>query len=364
VEYVAPGYLVYSQDEQLVARTFDPARMTIGPELTTVVSRFGGADGGMRGHFALSDNGVLAYLADPVAPSSQLRWFDRTGRAEDAGFPAGEYANFRLAPDGRRIVVDNRAAHTIVRDVWVLEPAAPPPRVTFGGSDDWQPFWSADGHSVAWMSYRNGPGDLFAKALDGATPETAVFAPSEFENDQRVPGDWAPDGRSIAYWTDRSETRGDVWVQALDGSKPVAIAATPSNERRPRFAPDGRFIAYESDELGQPEVFIQPVPPTGGKWQISIGGGFEPSWRHDGRELYYINPSGDLIAVPVTTTSTTLSAGSPVRLFSLGASSGGAGSALYEPLQDGSRFLVRQVSQPPAQPIMVVLDWMARLNRK
>ena len=160
--------------------------------------------------------------------------------------------------------MDNRTAHTIARDVWVLDPVAPPRRVTFGGSDDWQPFWSADGHTVAWMSYRNGPGNLFAKALDGAAPETAVLKRSEVESDQRVPGDWAPDGRSIAYWTDRSDTRGDVWVQSLDGSKPIAIAATPFNERRPRFAPDGRFLAYESDESGQSEVFVQPVPPTGG----------------------------------------------------------------------------------------------------
>ncbi|HKE83393.1 MAG TPA: protein kinase [Vicinamibacterales bacterium] len=362
VEYVPPGYLVYIQDEQLVARRFDPDRMTAEPELTTVLSRFGGTDGGMRGHFTLSDNGVLAYLAEPATPSVRFRWVDRTGRDEDAGFPAGDYTTFRVAPDGRRVVVDNRTEHSIARDVWVLDPSAPPRRVTFGGSDDWQPFWSADGLKLAWMSYRNGTGDLFAKELDGAAPEAAVFKPSEFQDDQRVPGDWAPDGRSIAYWTDRSDTRGDVWVQSLDGSKPIAIAATSFNEMRPRFAPDGRFVAYESDELGQNEIFIQPVPPTGGKWQISISGGSGPSWRHDGRELYYVNSSGDLVAVPITTSDRTLSVGSPVRLFS------GLGFVTavrqYDPAPDGSRFLVRRVSDPPAQPIMVVLDWTARLVRK
>jgi eukaryotic-like serine/threonine-protein kinase len=363
VEYASPGYLVYVQDEQLVARAFDQARMTADSEVTTVLSRFGGADGGMRGHFTLSDNGVLAYLTQPAVASARFRWVDRTGRGDDASFPVGDYGTFRLAPNGRQIVVDNRTAHTIARDVWVLDPAAPPRRVTFGGSDDWQPFWSADGHTVAWMSYRDGPGDLFAKALDGAAPETAVFKRSEVENDQRVPGDWAPDGRSIAYWTDRSDTRGDVWVQSLDGSKPIVIAATPFNERRPRFAPDGRFLAYESDELGQSEVFVQPVPPTGGKWQISIGGGVEPSWRRDGRELYYVNSTGDLIAVPITLSDNTLSARSPVRLFSI-RGFGTAGTSQYDPASDGSRFLVRQVIDPPVQPIMVVLDWTARLRQR
>jgi len=363
VEYAPPGYLVYVQDEQLVARAFDATRLTADTELMTVLSRFGGADGGMRDHFSVSDNGVLAYLAQPATPSARFTWVDRAGRANDAGFPVGDYQNFRLAPDGRRIAVDNRTARTTVRDVWVLDPAAPPRRVTFGGSDDWQPFWSADGHRVAWMSYRNGPGDLFAKTLDGAAPEAAVFKPSEIENDQRVPGDWAPDGRSIAYWTDRSDTRGDIWVQSLDGSKPIAIAATSFNEQSPRFAPDGRFVAYESDESGQSEVFVQPVPPTGGKWQISSGGGEEPSWRRDGRELYYVNSGGDLIAVPITKSDNTLSAGSPVRLFSV-RGFGDAGVSLYDPAPDGSRFLVRQVIDPPAQPIMVVLDWTARLIRK
>jgi Tol biopolymer transport system component len=270
---------------------------------------------------------------------------------------------FRLASDGRRIVVDNRTARTIARDVWVLDPAAPPRRVTFGGSDDWQPFWSADGTKVAWMSYRNGPGDLFAKALDGAAPETALFGRSEVENDQRVSGDWAPDGRSIAYWTDRSDTRGDVWVQSLDGSKPIAIATTSFNERRPRFAPDGRFVAYESDESGQSDVFVQPVPPTGGKWQISIGGGVEPSWRRDGRELYYVNANNDLVAVPIALSDHTLAARSPVRLFSI-RGLGAAGTSSYDPAADGSRFLVRQVIDPPAQPIMVLLDWTARLRQR
>jgi Tol biopolymer transport system component len=363
VEYASPGYLVYVQGDELVARAFDQTRMTADSELTTVVSRFGGTDGGMRGHFTLSDNGVLAYLSQPAVLLARFEWVDRTGHADDAGFPVSEYNNFRLAADGRRIVVDDRSARTIARDVWVLEPSAPPRRVTFGGSDDWQPFWSADGQTVAWMSYRNGPGDLFAKALDGASPEAPVFKRSEIENDQRVPGDWAPDGRSIAYWTDRSDTRGDVWVQSLDGSKPIAIAATPANERRPRFAPDGRFLAYESDELGQSEIFVQPFPPTGGKWQISIGGGVEPSWRRDGRELYYVNASGDLVAVPITLSNNSLSARSPVRLFSMRGVSG-AGQSLYEPASDGSRFLVRHVIDPPAQPIMVLLDWTARLRHR
>ncbi len=362
VEYAQPGYLVYTQDGQLVARAFDASTLTVKPDLTTVLSRFGGSDSGMRGHFTLSENGVLAYLAQPATPGARFRWVDRGGRSEDAGLPSGYYSTFRVGPDGRRIVVDNFTAGTTARDVWVLDPSAAPRRVTFGGNDDWQPFWSPDGRTVAWMSYRNGPGELFAKALDGAAPEAAVFTSTGVEHDQQVTGDWAPDGRSIAYWTERSDTRGDIWVQALDGSKPIPIATTPFNERRPRFAPDGRFIAYESDELGQNEVFVQPVPPTGGKWQISNGGGSQPTWRHDGRELYYVNADGGLTAVPLTTSQNALSIGPPQRLFTLGVAP--TSFAQYDSVPDGSRFLVRDVIEPPAQPIMVLLDWPARLRQR
>ena len=361
VEYVAPGYLLYGQDEQLVARPFDATSMTVGSELTTVLGRFGGAEQNMRAGFGVSE-GVLAYLAQPFGVNAKLLWIDREGREADAGFPSGAYSTFRLAPDGRRVVVDNRVVSSIARDVWVLEPDVPPRRITFGGSDDWQPFWSADGAKVAWMSYRNGPGELFAKVVNGAAPETALFPPSDVKDDQRIPGEWAPDGRSVAYWTERTETRGDVWVRPLDGSPPLAIAATASNERAPRFAPDGRFIAYESDELGQDEVFVQPVPPTGGKWQISIDGGHDPVWRRDGRELYYIDSSGTLIAMPVSARGSTLSTGAPSRLFPV--SSFGAGTSQYEPAPDGSRFLVRRVIEPPSQPITVLLGWSARLTKK
>jgi hypothetical protein len=145
----------------------------------------------------------------------------------------------------------------------------------------------------------------------------------------------------------------------LDGSTSIPIAVTKFNERRPRFAPNGRFIAYESDETGQREIFVQPVPPSGGKWQISVGGGAEVSWRRDGRELYYIDPAGFLVAVPVTIATGTLTSGAPVRLFEIGGAL--AGNNRYEPSHDGLRFLVRETIEPAAQPITVMLNWQAKL---
>ena len=154
------------------------------------------------------------------------------------------------------------------------------------------------------MSYRNGVGDLFLKALEGAAPEQSLLRPGDGSapSEQKVPGDWSSDGKLIAYWSERPETRGDVWVQTIDGSqKAVALARTRSNERRPRFSPDSRFIAYESDETGTYEIYVQPFPPTGGKWQISVGGGSDVAWRGDGAEMYFMDGTGMLVAVPVRT---------------------------------------------------------------
>lgn len=217
--------------------------------------------------------------------------------------PTG-YSTFRIAPDDVHVAVDLTSERTVGRDVWVLNPrGAPPTRVTFGGSDDWQPFWSPDGRKVAFMTYRNGVSDLFVKTVNGNAPE------------------------------------------------------------EPLVTSDGHFIAYESDESGRSEVYVQPFPPTGGKWQVSVGGGNEQSWRGDGRELYYVSAAGILLAVPVTLSSSGFSAAAPVPLFDVGRRGGTGGTSRYEVTRDGKRFLVREIVDPPAQPLMVMLNWPAALKK-
>ena len=123
------------------------------------------------------------------------------------------------------------------------------------------------------MSYRDGPGDIYVKSLAAAAPEEPLIA----DEDQKVPSDWSADGRFLAYLTDRTDSRTDVWVLPVaPKGAPIPVARTPFDEQRPRFSPDGRFIAYESDETGRMEVFVQPFPPTGRKWQVSVNGGMEP----------------------------------------------------------------------------------------
>ena len=136
-------------------------------------------------------------------------------------------------------------------------------RVTLGGSDDWIPVWSPDGAQVFFMSYRNGVGDIYAKSVGGSTLEQPVV----LSTSQKVPTDISSDGRYVAYWSESTETLGDVWVSPVaPGGAPISIAHTSFNERAARFSPDGRFIAYSSNESGRDEVYVQLFPPTGGKW--------------------------------------------------------------------------------------------------
>lgn len=360
VYYAPPGYVLYAKDGALVARTFDARTFAVGSETFTVASHVGADAGGMNGHFDVSPGGVLAYFRNSTAANAVLHWFDRSGRPLEAlNEPAG-YSTFRIAPDDLRVAVDLTSERVVGRDVWVLNPGAPPTRVTFGGSDDWQPFWSPDGRKVAYMTYRNGVSDLFVKTVNGTAPEEPLVMSEE----QKTPGDWSLDGRFVAYSIERAETLGDVWVTPLEGARqPIPIARTKFNERRPRFSPDGRFIAYESDESGGSEVYVQPFPPTGGKWQVSVGGGNESSWRVDGRELYYVNAAGMLLAVPVTLSSNGFSAGAPVQLFDVGRRGGVGGTSRYEGARDGRRFLVREIVDPAPQPLLVILNWPARLKR-
>jgi Tol biopolymer transport system component len=361
VEYSPPGYLLYVNEGALVARTFDALTFKVGAEPLTVANAVGANANGMNGQFSVSDNGVLAYFRTSNVESAVLRWFDRAGRPLEAMSAAAEYQNFRIAPDGVHVATDLATQAAVGRDVWVLNPGgAAPTRVTFGGSDDWIPFWSPDGQKVAFMSYRNGVGDIFVKTLTGAAPEQPLLVSEE----QKNPGDWSADGKFVAYWSDRTNAGGDVWVMPLEGTRqPIPIATTRFNERRPRFSPDGRFVAYQSDEGGVGEIYVQPFPPTGGKWQASVGGGAEPSWRGDGRELFYINSSGMLVGVPVTLASNSFSTGAPVPLFSVRRRGASGGISRYDVTRDGNRFLVRMPVDAEPQPITLVLNWPARIKK-
>jgi Tol biopolymer transport system component len=258
VIYAPPGYLLFVRDRTLVARRFDPATLAVGAETIDVAPNVGGNSITVLGFMSVSTNGVLAYTSTRQ-PQQALRWFDRQGRVLGTLVEGVAVDQFRIAPDGRRVVAAILDASAGTRSLWIYEAERPPVRLTFAGTHDWEPVWSPDGTRVAFGSYRDGPLNIYVKPVSGAGPDEPLL----ISDDQKdLSGDWSLDGKFLAYNLILDTNRSDVMAIPLTGAdrKPVPIAATAAQENRARFSPDTRWIAYDSDESGRTEGLRATVP--------------------------------------------------------------------------------------------------------
>jgi len=361
------GYLVFRRGEALMAQRFNPHLMSLSGEATPVTEQVAG--GVLWAAFSVSENGTLVY-APPGAGTTavQLVWLDRTGKQVGLFGPLGSYDDFRLAPDERRIAFANSASDN--RDVWVLDSVrGVTSRITSDPAIDDPPMWSPDGLRVVWASNRRGAFDLYVKSANGAGPDqllVTMAAPAGW------PEDWSRDSRFIIYQIPGPKTGQDLWIapqpaQGQSGSKPFPYLQTGFDERHGRFSPDGRWVAYSSNESGRDEIYVQSFPASGAKFPISAGGGTEPQWGRDGKELFYISDERTLMAVPVKLAS---SAAEPLRvgqaksLFRVPMLDTFVVGRTYEVSNDGQRFLMRSLASgatPP--PLTLVLNWQTQLKR-
>ncbi|MBA3716207.1 MAG: PD40 domain-containing protein, partial [Pyrinomonadaceae bacterium] len=202
--------------------------------------------------------------------------------------------------------------------------------------------------------------DLYQKATSGAGSDELLLK----SNDPKFPADWSSDGRFILYRSRDPKTKEDIWVLPLEGDRqPFPLLQTEFNESQARFSPNGKWIAYTSDESGTTQVYVQSFPAAGSKWPVSTGGGNQPRWRRDGRELFYL-ADGKLMAVEVKTEGT-FEAGVPKPLFVIHGPIEVTPFAIsYAVTADGQRFLVRSVvEQASTTPITVVVNWAAEVKR-
>ena len=273
--------------------------------------------------------------------------------------------NPELSPDGRHVAVNRNLQGNF--DIWLIETArGVTSRFTFDAGADVSPLWSPDGNRIVFRSNRKGVGDLYEKSSSGAGSEQLLLESSLNKN----PTDWSPDGRFILYLQQGPKTGYDLWVLPMSGErKPFPFLNTSFDEREGHFSPDGRWVAYVSNESGRPKVYVQPFPGPGGKWQVSSGGGIDPRWRGEGKELYYIAPDGKLMAAPIQAAGETLEAGTPAALFQTRIVGGGTGmgpgtSEQYAVAPDGQRFLINVTAEEAsASPITIVLNWTASLKK-
>jgi Tol biopolymer transport system component/DNA-binding winged helix-turn-helix (wHTH) protein len=372
--YAAPGYLLLVSDGVLVARPFDLARAAVVGEPVPVAQDVGPAEA-FRSAFSVSAHGVLAYRAGSGA-RRQLVWVDRTGKVRGVAASGDGISGPELAVDGQRVTTPLNVRGNI--DVWLIDVAqAAPRRFTFDGAIDNRPLWSPDGRQVVFSSTRNGPYDLFVKPASGASAEQVLLMTPQ----NKAPLDWSRDGRFLLYGTQDPNTASDLWVLPIAGErKPFPVLRSRFDEIGGQFSPDGRLLAYASNESGRYEVYVRTFPEAGGKWQVSAAGGMQPRWKPDGSELFYVAPDAQLTAMtirmrrdphaPDGRDSHALDAGTPVTLFPARLATGGNAQATgfqaraqYAVASDG-RFLMNvPAEETNTSPITVALNWDAAVKK-
>ena len=366
--YVPSGHLVYVNQATLFAAPFDLNRLEMTGSPAPVVQEVDWSIGSGSAGFSFSDTGNLAYVrGDSSVPEYPVVWVDRNGGTRPLWEERGSYANPRLSPDG------NRLSLTVLRnnnwDIWVYDiERGVSTRLTFEESVETEQIWSPDGQYLIFSSDRDGPDNLYRKRSDGSGELERV---SEAEQAQWA-SSWSPDGRSVTYMT--STTALDLWILPLEGDrKPELYLSTPFAESDAAFSPDGRWLAYGSNESGRSEVYVRPFPPGGGKWQVSDNGGGFPRWSRDGRELFYRTDDGIMVA-SVEGTGDTFRAGKPRAVLQGSFRGGTDGIALagntfadYEVAPDSQSFVMFPSAEDSGQiehpHVTLVTHWFDELRR-
>jgi Tol biopolymer transport system component len=343
--YLLPGWLLFLNQGTLQARHFDPARGAVTGDPINIAQAVSA--------FSVSATGVIAYRTGGLN-QGQLTWFDRSGARTGTLGPADStFGNLSLSPDGRRVAVDRRAPTNY--SVWVFE-GARTIRSTFGTELDGWPIWSPDSTRIIYRSRRNGTMQLFEKAYSSGAGSEVMRLQSP-----GYPWDWSRDGRSLLYGTANQATGSDLSVESLDGeAKPSVFLHSKFNVLDAQFSPDGRWVAYQSNEAGQYEIYVRPFPKKGDmQFTVSTSGGTWARWGRDGKALYYVAADEKLMDVPITNKGETLDVGAPVALFTMQALSLAARQSIrqqYDVGPDG-RFLVIAAENAPAAPITLLLNW-------
>ncbi|MBZ5500329.1 MAG: protein kinase [Acidobacteriia bacterium] len=364
LQFVPPDSLLFPREGMVFAQKLDvrsmkfagEPRMVGGPVRANVNNLY---------QFSASGNGVLAWVTAPARTVSELVWFDASGRRIGAVGPPAYYGSLALEPDDSRLAVDIYDPSTKTRDIWILDlNRGPRTRFTFDPANDMDPAWSPDGSRIAWTSDRKGVRDLYVKSASGTGQDEPLLVSSMPKNME----DWSKDGGYL-FFNQPVEGGPELSIFALPMGpgaerKPFPVRATEFLERQSQLSPKSNFLAYTSNESGrQPQVYVQPFPPSGGRWQVSPAGGSEPQWRYDGKELYYVS-GNKLLAVPVKTDGASFEAGVPRVLFEARFAGGGRRNR-YVAARDG-RFLVNTLpeqTQTERSSISVLVNWQASAGK-
>lgn len=346
------------QQRQLVRMAFDPSTATVSGSTVVVANVVGFQPSTYWSAFAVAQNGTLIYNTDLGAAQSVLTWVDRSGKELGRiGAPA-VVANPTLSPDGSRVAVDISDEKANNVDVWIESTTgAGNSRFTFDPTEEVVAVWSRDGKMLA---YRNAGGDspgLFLKTATGLERERKRFAIPVNSMDDIIPNSWSADDQQILF-TRQTNSGEYLELMPTAGGEPIRFLTSKGSETNGQVSPNGKWVAYASDESGIWEIYVTSFPAAAGKWQVSRGGGSEPRWRGDAKEIFYIAPSGMLMAVPVNGEGT-FATGTPAPLFQVHGRAPISSTDVftYDVTKDGKRFLVNRYVKPDhVAPVTIVLN--------
>jgi serine/threonine protein kinase len=354
------GFLLFARQTTLFARAFDFKRQELSGNPFPVAEHVAfGALTNAPGFSAAS--GIVAYRTGSASLARQLTWLDRSGKSIGTiGAPdTANLTDVELSPDGKRVAVYRTVNGN--PDVWLIDTVrGVPTRFTFDAALDNFPVWSPDGSRIAFQSNRKGFQNLYWKLSSGAGTDDLLL-----ESDQnKAPTDWSSDGRFLLFRSTDAQTGFDLWVLPVSGDKkPFPFLKSSFEEREGQFSPDGKWIAYQSNESGRSEIYVQPFPGPGGKFQISANGGAQPRWNKNGKEIFYVSLDSKMMAAPVKLSpdGQSLETGTPAALFPVRIAGGplsGIFRQQYAVSSDGQRFLVNLAAdEGAASPITLIYNW-------
>ena len=358
--YLPPGYLIFSRGETVIAVPFDLRKLELAGAPVPVLEGVACLPQNGDSQFAVSESGTLAFLLTSVIATEQkLVSIDRQGKIQTLRDNIHLHGGLRLSPDGQRIALGLReAGHP--PDIWVQNLARGSlSRLTHGPASNFNPLWTPDGRQLLYVSERP-VFEIYRKSADGGGNEDAVLATP---ND-KFPESISADGKTLLFSTNDPNTRSDLWTISLtEGNQAKPFVATPFDEGGGTFSPDGRWVAYQSDESGKVEIYVTDFPARGNRVQVSTDGGSEPVWARNGKELFY-RSGKKLFSVPVTF-GTHFAAGTPKLLFEHEFVFSSEKGNAYDASADGQRFyFVQQESRADQEALLnFVLNWSEELTR-
>ena len=363
--YSPPGYLLFVRDGTLMAQSFDADKLQLAGDAVPVAAQVDAQATMAQNQFSISRNGVLAYTAGRSGAGALLNWFDRSGKVTAMLGAPNALSWGAISPDGKTVAVQR--VDQGLREIWLHDLARnAASRFTFGPGSKSYPAWSPDGRFLSFFSSRDGVGRPYKRATSGTGQDEVLSVPLGEPPSPTVVEDWSLDGRYAVLRVVNPKTLRDIWVLSFNpekpggGGTPLPYLLTESDELYGRISPDGRWLAYTSNESKRNEIYVQSFPTPGGKLPVSRNGGERSVWSRDGKELYFVSPDGKMMAAEVKS-GAKFEAGVPKPLFNVRLSRGI--DAWFDVTKDGRFLIPVQVEQTFNASITVVVNWQAELKK-